>query len=173
MLKPSLQALRDAFPGHDTYPTLKDLYNWLGGKAVDNIYAEGFGPNGNTCASRMSVAFNKGGAPISKAVATAAGAETLGAGDKSRIIFKVAHFRKYLLATLGKPQLNNTSPFDDAFKGKRGIIAFSVNWSNASGHIALWNGASYREPGHDNYSTFVDPVHPNMKTSQGEFWELN
>ena len=68
--------------------------------------------------------------------------------------------------------MDNTSPFDDAFRGKRGIIAFSVNWSNASGHIALWNGSIYREPVHDNYATYVDPVHPSVKTSKGEFWEL-
>jgi hypothetical protein len=31
-----------------------------------------------------------------------------------------------------------------------------VNWRDASGHIALWNGTTYREPDHDNFSRFVD-----------------
>jgi hypothetical protein len=43
----------------------------LGGAAAQNIDAPGFGPNGNTCASRLSVAFNNGGAPISLAIACA------------------------------------------------------------------------------------------------------
>ena len=110
MTRPGLDALWKAFPDHTAYPTLKDLYTWLGGRAEQNINEPGFGPAGNTCASRMSVAFNKGGAPIVASVATAAGALTLGTADKSRIIFKVTHFRLYLLAALGKPQIDNTSP---------------------------------------------------------------
>jgi hypothetical protein len=51
-----------------------------------------------------------------------------------------------------------------------GIIAFSVNWSNATGHIALWNGLTYREPTHDNYATYVAP--PNVRTTLAEFWAL-
>ena len=55
---------------------------------------------------------------------------------------------------------------------KKGIVAFSVNWGNATGHIALWNGAAYREPNHDNYSTYVNTADPKIHTSRGEFWEL-
>lgn len=120
----------------------------------------------------MSVALNKGGAPINRSVADAAHAPNIGAADGSRIIYQVAGLRKYLLKTLGKPTLDKTSPSDYSFKGKRGIIAFSVNWTGATGHIALWNGATYREPLHDNYATYVNPVVPTVKTSLGEFWEL-
>lgn len=172
MLKPNFHRLWLEFPDHSKYPSLKDLYTALGGAAEKNINVGGFGADGNTCASRMSVAFNKAGAPINPALAIAAGARTLGTADGSRIIFRVADFRKYLLKALGKPTLDNTSPYDDAFFGRKGIIAFSVNWRNATGHIALWNGAAYREPGHDNFSTFVDPDDPKVKTSLGEFWEL-
>ena len=171
-MRPTLQKLWTAFPDHVSYPTLKDLYTMLGGVAAKNIYGPGFGPAGNTCASRLSVAFNKAGAPISSVNATAAHALTISAADGSRIIYRVADFRNYLLSTLGKPSIDNTSPYDDAFRGKKGIIAFSVNWNNASGHIALWNGSTYREPDHDNYATYVNPVNPNVKTSRGEFWEL-
>jgi hypothetical protein len=171
-MKPSLQKLWDAFPDHIRYPTLKDLYTMLGGAAAKNIYRAGFGPTGNTCASRLSVAFNGGGAPITRADAVMAGAEAITAADGSLIIFRVAHLRNYLLRTLGKPRLDKTSPYDHAFGGKRGIIAFSVNWRDATGHIALWNGTTYREPSHDNYATFVQPGNPNIRTSLGEFWEL-
>ena len=170
-MKANLDKLWKAFPDHAAYPTLKDLYTWLGGKAPANINAPGFGPNGNTCASRLSVAFNHGGAPIGKAAATLAGARTITAGDGSIIIYRVAEFRKFLLSTLGKPSVDNVSPYDDKFVGKKGIIAFTVNWIDASGHIALWNGTGYREA-HDNYATFVGPGHPSVRTSLGEFWEL-
>lgn len=168
-MKPSLSDLWSAFPDHVKYPDLKDLYTWLGGTAAKNIASPGFGPKGNTCASRLSVAFNKARAPITKAAAGVAGAQTLGTADGSLIIFRVSEFRKYLLHTLGKPTIDNTSPFDSDFKGKRGIIAFAVNWADASGHIALWNGGEYREPIHDNYAAYVNG---HVKTSRGEFWEL-
>jgi hypothetical protein len=151
---------------------LKDLYTALGGSAEKNINLPGFGPNGNTCASRMSVAFNKAGARINADLANTVGAQSLGTADGSRIIYRVADFRKYLFKSLGKPTIDNTSPYDDAFRMRKGIIAFSVNWQGATGHIALWNGVTYREPGHDNYSTYINSANPNVKTSLGEFWEI-
>ncbi|MBB3880601.1 T6SS effector amidase Tae4 family protein [Sphingomonas pseudosanguinis] len=169
MAKPVLAKIWSAFPDHEAYPSLRDLYSHLGGAAARNIEAPGFGPNGNTCASRLSVAFNKGGAPINAVIARAAGAQTLGVADGARIIFRVTEFRAYLLRLLGKPLVDNASPYDSAFRGKRGIVAFTVNWSDASGHIALWDGVRYREPGHDNYATYTNG---SAKTSRGEFWEL-
>jgi hypothetical protein len=172
MTKPNFNKLWSSFPDHIKYPTLKDLYTALGGAAEKNIHLPGFGPNGNTCASRMSVAFNNAGFPINPIFAKTAGARTLGTSDGSRIIYGVSDLRKYLLQLLGNPTIDNASPYDDTFKGKKGIIAFSVNWVGATGHIALWNGSTYREPSYDNYSTYVNSTSPNIKTSSGEFWEL-
>jgi hypothetical protein len=217
LIKPDFHRLWLAFPDHIKYPTLKDLYPALGGTAKKNIMVPGFGPNGNTCASRLSVAFNKAGSPINTALANVAGAKTIGTEDGSRIIYQVAGFRNYLLEflqnrseRLSVASSRNTetgvylrvnedfeyrigvnhsravgsarsllkllgdtfSPYDGTFRGRRGIIAFSVNWQGATGHIALWNGTHYREPGHDNYSTYIDPNHPDIKTSRGEFWEI-
>jgi hypothetical protein len=171
MSKPSLAALWAAFPDHGRYRTMKDLYTWLGGAAERNIYVPGFGPEGNTCASRLSTAFNKAGFPINSGLVGPR--ETLGTKDGSRIIFTVAAFRRYLLASLGKPTLDKTSPYDDAFKGKRGIVAFSINWQDATGHIALWNGTTYREPRYDDYAAYVNTVDPTRRTRLGEFWELS
>ena len=168
MAKPSLAALWNAFPLHGEYRTMGDLYRALGGVAERNINVSGFGENGNTCASRLSVAFNRGGSPISGAVAQAVGARTLGTANGSRIIYGVVDFRNYLLRVLGRPEVDEASPFDSAFRGRRGIVAFRVNWGNATGHIALWNGRNYREAS-DNYATFNDGV---ARTNRGEFWEL-
>lgn len=142
----------------------------LGGAAAKNI--DTFGPDGNTCASRMSVALNRGGSPINPTTAAAVGAATLSAADKSVIIFRVADLRRYLGRILGRPTIDNASPFDSAFRGRRGIIMFSVHWRGATGHVALWNGLTYREPDHDNYSTYVEPLDPRTKTYRGEFWGL-
>jgi len=173
MIKPNFQRLWLSFPDHVKYRTLEDLYTALGGAAEKNINVPGFGPNGNTCASRLSVAFNKGGAPINTALANSVGATTLGTRGGSRIIFRVRDFRNYLHKVLGAPTIDNTSPYDDAFRNRKGIIAFSVNWQGATGHMALWNGVTYREPSYDNYSTYVNSTHMNIRTSRGEFWELS
>jgi len=172
MINPDFRKMWREFPDHTKYPSLKDLYTLLGGAAERNIYSPGFGPNGNTCASRMSVALNKGGAPISSTVANAIGIQTLGTADGSRIIFRIAELRKYLIKILGQPITDRTSPFDDAFRGRQGIIAFTVNWQDATGHIALWNGSTYREPDHDDYATYVNSAYPNVRTSMSEFWEI-
>ncbi len=170
MIRPTLSGLWAAFPDHVQYPTLKDLYSWLGGQAAANINADGFGPKGNTCASRLSVAFNRAGFPINPAIAHSMRALTLQTKDGHHIIVRVKEFREYLLRELGRPTLDRTSPFDSNFAGRKGIIAFSVSgWSDASGHIALFDDRTYREPAHDNYATLaVGGVH----TIQGEFWEL-
>lgn len=172
LMKPNFQRLWSAFPDHVKHRNLRDLYTALGGAAEKNIDLPGFGPNGNTCASRLSVAFNNAGAPINLAFANAVGAKTLGTAAGSRIIFRVADFRNYLRKALGDPTVDKTKPYDDAFRGRKGIIAFSVNWQGATGHVALWNGTAYREPSYDDYSTYVSSTHPNIKTSCGEFWEL-
>lgn len=165
MARPQLDQLWRHFPDHGAYPHLVDLYTALGGQAERNINAPGFGPNGNTCASRLSVAFNRAGAPIRGI----SGVTTLGTANGSRIIFRVTEFRRYLLTTLGQPTMDRATPYNDAFRGKKGIIAFTVNFSNATGHIALWNGSQFREPGHDDYAAYVNG---SVRTSLGEFWEL-
>jgi hypothetical protein len=169
-VKPNFAKIWAAFPDHVRYPTLRDLYAMLGGSAANNI--DVFGPNGNTCASRMSVAFNRGGSPINARMAVAVGAKPLSTRDRSVILFRVEHFRKYLVRALGQPTIDNVSPYDSAFRGRRGIIVFSVHWQGATGHVALWNGLTYREPDHDDYSRYVDPGDPRTKTYRGEFWAL-
>ena len=168
MTTPVLSGLWAAFPDHATDPPLFALYTHLGGTSACNINAPGFGANGNTCASRLSVAFNGGGAPISRATAQAAGAQTISAADGSQIIVRVTEFRTDLLKLLGRPQVNDASTYDSQSRGRRGIIAFTVNRSDASGHIALWNGTGYREA-HDDYATYASG---KVRTSRGEYWAL-
>lgn len=172
MARPTFHHLWQAFPTHRDCPNLESLYTEIGGQAARNIHVPGFGPNGNTCASRLSVAFNKGGAPISEAIAAAIGAATLTAGDGSLIIYRVSDFRNYLSSAFGRPTLDDTSPYDDAFRGSSGIVSFRVNWAGATGHIALWDGKRYREPTYDDYSSYVSPSNPTTRTSLGKFWKV-
>jgi hypothetical protein len=122
----------------------------------------------------ISVALNGTSTPINPALVPRD--KRLSTADGHYIIFSVTQLRSYLLTTLGKPQIDRASPYDDSFRGKKGIIAFSVNWGDATGHVALFNGQSYREPVHDNYATYFVPRTPTSRevaTYRGEFWELN
>ncbi|MDO5668348.1 MAG: T6SS effector amidase Tae4 family protein [Alcaligenaceae bacterium] len=174
MSKPNFMSIWNAFPDHLKYPTMKDLFTHLGGQAERNINVPGFGPNGNTCASRLSIAFNKSGWPINTAIAASVGARTLRAEDGSRIIYGVKDLELYLAKILGKPNTPDTTiPFDSDIKGKRGIIVFRVNWNDATGHIALFNGHTYREPRYDDYSRYINQNNPSIRTQQSIFWEFN
>lgn len=165
MNKPKFSDLWANFPDHDKYASLEELYTWLGGAAAENINEDGFGPNGNTCASRMSVALNKSGAKI----VPIPGVSTLGTADGSRIIFRVEELRLYLIHIFGEPLIDDTSPYNGDFVGKKGILAFTIDFDDASGHIPLWDGVKFREPEHDDYSTFVEG---KVRTSKGELWEF-
>ena len=58
---------------------------------------------------------------------------------------------------MGVTPVKATSGFATAFQGRRGIVAFDVaGWSDASGHVALWNGTDFRENDHDDYRLQAD-----------------
>lgn len=105
----------------------------------------------NTCVIRISRSLNYAGHPVPqghKGLATVAGADGL------RYAYRVMELYSYLLATYGEPTLSEdraeplpTAP--DSFAGVKGIVCFRVKgWSDATGHIDLWDGA---RPRHAEY----------------------
>lgn len=157
MAQPNFDMMWTSFPDHLKYPTLRDLHTFIGGTLVKNIDAPGFGEKGNTCAARMSRALNYGNLPISGKLVKSLGLNTMTGGDGKLYIFRVKELKTYLAAALGVTPVKVMSGFDAAFQGKRGIIAFDVvGWSDASGHVALWNGTGFRENDHDDYRGLQD-----------------
>lgn len=47
---------------------------------------------------------------------------------------------KYLKGHFGKPDKVIKKPKASDFKGVKGILVFTVNWRDATGHVTLWNG---------------------------------
>ena len=159
MSTPKFQMMWDKFPDHGKYPTLEDLFNFIGGTLVKNINSPGFGPTGNTCAVRMSRALNYALFPISHKAAKDLSIETMTGADGMSYIFRVRNLKTYLQKKLSVKPSRVTKDFDTAFSGKRGIVCFDISgWSDASGHIALWDGSSFREPSHDDYRSPVPPA---------------
>lgn len=85
-----------------------DLYTHLGGSAEKAINTPGFGPKGNTCASRLSHAFNKAGAPIGPG--HLGGIETLSTADHKRIIFRVREFPRLPAQDVGQADRGRDVP---------------------------------------------------------------
>lgn len=156
MAKPLLEMMWLAFPDHAKYPTLRDLHTFVGGTLVKNIDEPGFGENGNTCAVRMSRAFNYGNLPVSRKLVKSLHLSTMTGADGMLYLFRVRELKVYLHSALGVTPIKVTKNFDTAFKGQKGIVAFDVSgWTDASGHVALWDGDSFREA-HDDYRSLAD-----------------
>lgn len=152
MSKPNFKMMWDHFPTHKKYPTLRSLHTFIGGALVKNIEAQGFGPNGNTCAVRMSRALNYAHFPISAKQAKAHKISTMTGADGKLYIYRVRELKVYLEAVLGVTPIKVFKDFDKAFMGRQGVVVFEVSgWRSAGGHIALWNGKEFREDSHDDY----------------------
>ncbi|ARU58386.1 type VI secretion system-associated effector [Oleiphilus messinensis] len=157
MSNPNFNLLWAQFPDHIQYPTLKDLFTHIGGTLARNINVPGFGPNGNTCAVRISRALNYSNAPISKKTVNSLKLNSITGADGKHYIFRVREIRLYLEHTLIARPIKVTRNFDKAFLGTKGIVAFSVNgWSDASGHVALWDGTTFKEPKFDDFRDLKD-----------------
>ena len=169
MAKPNFKMMWAGFPTRLEYRNLEALFTHLGGTAAKNINAPGFGVDGNTCAARLSVALQAGGVMITGG----AGIRTVSTASGKRIIYGVADMRRFLEREFGKPERDVTLPFDSDFKKRKGIISFSVTgWSNATGHIALFDKGTYRDRGDDHYHSMTAASSGGARTVAGEFWEL-
>lgn len=112
----------------------------------------------------MSRALNYGNMPISAKLTKSLKIETMMGADGMPYIFRVRDMKTYLASALGVTPVKVIKDFDKAFAGQQGIVSFDVTgWSDASGHVALWDGSAFREP-HDDYRNLKD----NPATSQIE-----
>jgi hypothetical protein len=110
----------------------------------------------NTCAIRMSRALNYSGMPLP---AHFPGMNTIAGGDHKRYAFRMQELKLWVAHKFGKPTIDLSNPARgidrDAFAGKRGIIVFDIHFSDANGHIDLWDGTTFiheRIAGHDYFA---------------------
>lgn len=114
------------------YPvgSVADVLELIGGKVKANNFQ-------NTCAIRISRALNYSGHTLPPLKG-----ETVSGADGYQYIFRVTTMKRYLTSTFGKPDFSgqpNDAP--QALVLTKGIIAVDVSgWSDATGHVTLWNG---------------------------------
>jgi len=112
----------------------------IGGKVQENIELGVKDPKvgfTNACAIRMSYSLNNSGVTIPRGAW-----KTVSGGDKKQYIYRVSDLIKYLTHTFGKPDKAVRNPKPSDFAGLKGILVFSVQWSDATGHVTLWDGNS-------------------------------
>jgi hypothetical protein len=118
------------------YPTGSDreIKRLIGGR-VDAAWIE------HTCAIRLSRAFNYSGLPVP---ADFAGMKVISGADGKHYAFQVRGMQPWLEAKFGPPQIRAVRPVDRRrFLGKKGVLVFVIPFSNASGHVDLWDGSKY------------------------------
>ena len=128
-------ALWDAYPDYYNYPDSAEVKKMIGG-AVNDAWIT------NTCAIRLSRALNYNGFPIPF---NFAGLNTVRGNDRKRYAFRVRELRPWLQYVLGKPGFDHLkkagTPFDKkTLADFKGIIGFDIHFSDATGHLDLWDG---------------------------------
>ena len=136
--RPSFAQAWGKFQEIDGDGTLAFVGNKIGGKVKQNF---DLGENGgftNGCATRMSYVFNYTGFPIHPGVWA-----TVSGGDNKLYIYRVAEIRKFITSTFGPPDMTFKPPYSQELFKQRGLLVFDVRiWSDASGHVTLWNGTA-------------------------------
>ncbi len=90
----------------------------------------------NGCATRMSYILNYSGVSIPRLPDG-----TITGADHKNYIFRVADIKAFLPQRFGAPDIAKDSTAGAAdFAGRKGIIAFDVQFTDASGHVTLWDG---------------------------------
>ena len=140
--------LWDAYPDYLNYPDSPAVKADIGGEVTQSW----LGPN--TCTIRLSRGLNYSGLPVP---AKHPGLQTVRGADGKRYAFRVAEMRSYLSFKYGVPDFDRTKrrgdPFDKILLASlRGIIAFEIHFSDATGHLDLWDGRSFsHEPAAAEY----------------------
>jgi hypothetical protein len=134
MAKPLWSDFFREYPDYENYDSAA-VKQMIGG-AVDEDWIT------NTCAVRMSRGLNYSNLPVP---ATFSGLNTVKGGDGKHYAFRVRELRLWLPAAtaLGKPDVDINKKqgvdFDKTtLKDMKGIIAFDIHFSDATGHFDRW-----------------------------------
>jgi hypothetical protein len=117
---------------------LVSVGNKIGGKVKVNIDLGVTDPNlgfTNGCAIRMSYALNKSGTLVPRGEW-----KTVSGDNGNWYIYRVKDLIKFLNSSFGKPDKTVKNPKPTDFHGESGILVFTVDWRDATGHATLWNG---------------------------------
>ena len=180
--RPSFKSLWDAYKIVGKNVSAEDVYTLHVGGYAKKMYEHGqkIGSSNfeNSCAMRLSYAFNKGVFTVPSKVnifPNPDDVERWRGKDGKAYIIKANDMIRWIKKEFGNPELEVETHGKDISSqlfNKKGIIVFIVDgWDNATGHVTLWNG---NECGDHCYFTHpISPVGYNqIKTTKVLLWEL-
>ena len=148
------------YPNYGTYPTPaadpNSIWKFIGGKVQQNAEAGIFT---NSCAVRMSHALNASGLMVTSATGDVSSGRS---PPRWFYHYRVEDMKRFLQSQLGAPKIFTPAEFKKNCAS--GIVVFDIAYSDASGHVTLWDG-----------STTVDGTDGDIddpRTSRILFWEL-
>lgn len=150
-------------PNWDIETLLKMVAEKIGGMVAANINSGDFK---NTCAIRMSYILNRGGLKI-KYVQDQTVSGFINE-KKFWFYYRVKDLKIFLISEWGQPDETIDKPTEKDIKGKKGLILFETQFSDASGHATLIDGTHTSASCYDHcyfYSKAYD-------TKKAYFWKL-
>ena len=134
----------------------------LGGNVEKNIAANIFQ---NACPLRMSYVLNESGFPITRGP----GYQVVSGANNRLYLFRVNDMMSYLERVFGTPDKTVKLPKPQDFAGMRGIIVVKGHgWSNAKGHVTLWDGSGCSDTCH----LTSDPDNGTFIPDTASLWKL-
>ena len=138
--------------------SISELGELIGGKVLYNI--ENFPNFRNTCAIRMSYILNMSGYDIPYKSQSTISGDINEDGDKEWYYYKVEDLQNYIVATFGEGEIYSVDNMSK-LTGRTGIICYEdCNFSDATGHIDLWDDKNVV---YKNYDNKCDTI---------RFWEI-
>lgn len=160
MARPSFQAAWARF--QDIRLPVSEVGRKLGGNVQRNVDSGIFQ---NACPIRMSYVLNGTGLAVPNAGPYA----VVSGADRNFYMYRVNDMIKYLEAKLGPPDKTVKAPTTSDFAGLKGILVVKGSgWSNAVGHVTLWNGSICSDSCH----LASDPDNGSFVPEIGHLWEL-
>ncbi len=163
--RPSFDALADAYDEIGS-KSANEAYDMIGGNLADLHDQDTTRAYENSCAARMSYAFNNSGNDIpSGTIDPNKDLYRVKGGDGKPYMTRVDEMQHYLNYKYGEPDLTFTGGNTSAIEGKRGIMSFDLREvrtnNNYTGHISLWDG-----------SNPLDSTTRHLDSVPIKFWEL-
>lgn len=136
---PSFPKLKAEYLDYVNY-TSQQVLDKIGGKVKVNKFT-------NTCAVRLSRTLNYNNLKL-PGPKKFAGLAVVSGDDKKWYAFRVREIRKWLIHKLGQPKYDYKKKAGEDFDKNdistyKGIIGFDIQFSDATGHLDLWDGSYF------------------------------
>jgi hypothetical protein len=133
-----------------------------GGKVEQNIKSGIFQ---NACPIRMSYVLNCTGVPVPRT-----GYAIVSGADSKWYMYRVNDMMSFLETAFGAADKTAKGPKTTDFAGLKGLIVVKGSgWSNARGHVTLWNGTTCSDTCH----LLADPDNGSFTPEVAALWSLH